>query len=152
MKIQSSAFEHKGVIPKKYTCQGGDISPPLSFFQVPETAKTLALIMEDPDVPLWVRKDQLWVHWVLYNLPPDLSGIEENQKASGLLGLNTSGKAAYMGPCPPDREHRYFFKLYALDTTLNFPKSPSRDELLAAMKGHILAEAQIVGRYEKTPG
>lgn len=150
MDLTSPAFENKQTIPRKYTCQGEDISPPLVFSNIPDSTKTLALIMEDPDVPERIRKDQLWIHWVVYNLPPDLSGLKENQKVPGFLGLNTSGKAAYMGPCPPDREHRYFFTLYALDKNLDLPKGVSKKELLQAMEGHILAKAQLIGLYNKT--
>lgn len=151
MKLQSLAFTDQGAIPRKYTCQGEDCSPPLSFSDVPKETKTLALIVEDPDVPEWVRKDRLWVHWVVYNLPPNLKGLDENQKVPGLLGLNTSGKAKYMGPCPPDREHRYFFTLYALSKKIELPVGARKEEVLKEMEGHILAKAQLIGLYEQTP-
>lgn len=149
MKLSSPAFDHEGSIPRKYSCQGEDINPPLEITGVPKEAKTLALIMDDPDVPEWVRKDRMWVHWVVYNINPSLKKIEENAKPFGTLGKNTAGQKQYMGPCPPDREHRYFFKLYALDTMLELREGATKEELLKAMEGHIIGESQVMGRYLK---
>jgi len=149
MELTSAAFTQGEVIPKKYGCRGEDINPPLAISGVPESAQSLALIMDDPDVPDWVRKDRMWVHWVAYNIDPNLTSIEEKCGALGILGKNTGGEAAYMGPCPPDREHRYFFKLYALDCTLDLPIGATKAELVEAMRGHIVAEAELMGRYTK---
>lgn len=149
MHVTSRAFKQGGSIPTKYTCQGADISPPLEFFEVPKEAKSLALIMDDPDVPLTLRKDGMWVHWVLYDIPVGTKAIKEGASI-GTSGQNTSGQNQYMGPCPPDREHRYFFKLYALDTILNLPEGASKEKLLHAIEGHILAQAELIGLYEKS--
>ena len=149
MKLKSSAFDHEGSIPRKYTCQGKDIIPPLEISDVAKEAKSLALIFDDPDVPEWVRKDRMWVHWVVYNIEPTKTKIEENAQPFGVLGKNSSGEKRYMGPCPPDREHRYFFKLYALDAKLDLGEGATKEELLQAMEGHILEETQLMGRYVK---
>lgn len=149
MKLLSSAFQDGGKIPQKYTCEGDNINPPLSIQDVPKEAKSLVLIMDDPDVPSFVRQDQMWDHWVVYNIPPSVTEIQENTKPDGTLGKNTSGTLCYQGPCPPDREHRYFFKLYALDTFLSLPKGATKKEVESAMQGHIIAKAGWMGRYEK---
>ncbi|MBS0624080.1 MAG: YbhB/YbcL family Raf kinase inhibitor-like protein [Verrucomicrobia bacterium] len=149
MKLTSTAFEAGTSIPKKYTCQGEDISPPLEISQVPTQAKSLALIMDDPDVPQQVRMDRMWIHWVLFNLDPHIKQLPEDISGVGVLGQNTSGHHAYMGPCPPDREHRYFFKLYALDTLLKLSPGATKQELEKAMEGHVLAQATLMGRYEQ---
>lgn len=112
-------------------------------------AKSLVLIMDDPDVPSWVREDQMYDHWVLFNIAPTTIDFVENRPPLGIHGKNTSGENSYFGPCPPDREHRYFFKLYALDTMLALPGGVSKKEVEKAMQGHILAECQLMGRYEK---
>src|SRR3989304_9638033 len=115
MKIQSPSFENNQSIPSKFTCDGENINPPLEFLDIPENTKSLVLIMDDPDAPMG-----LWVHWTVWNIDPATSGIPENQKFEGAMeGMTSSGKTGYGGPCPPDKEHRYFFKLYALDTTLS---------------------------------
>jgi len=150
MQLSSSAFKEGDPIPRKYTCQGVDVNPPLKIADVPGTAKSLALIMSDPDVPLQVRKDRMWVHWVAYNIDPNRTIIEEATPSLGTLGRNTGGQNRYMGPCPPDREHRYFFKLYALDSTLDLLAGSTREELLQAMEGHIVAQAELMGRYEQS--
>ena len=149
MKLSSQAFKHNDKIPSKYTCQGQDINPPLEIAEVPEGTKSLALIMDDPDVPERVRKDKMWVHWVAYNIDPKTRAIKENIPTLGTLGKNTGGMNRYMGPCPPDKEHRYFFKLYALDTMLSLKDGATKDELLKAMEGHILAQCELIGRFEK---
>ncbi len=150
MKLSSPAFEHNKRIPAKYTCQGSDCIPPLKIGGVPKNAKSLALILDDPDVPMSVRADQMWVHWVIFNMPTNLGEIEEGEVPKGIQGQNTGGQNAYMGPCPPDREHRYFFKLYALDTELSLRDGVTKEELLHAMEGHILARTELIGRYLKT--
>ena len=150
MQLTSPAFENGGVIPERYTCDGENISPELRISGVPEGAKTLALIMEDPDVPTNVREDGMWNHWVVFNIPPEISVIAEGEEPAGVRGVTTSGALRYGGPCPPDREHRYFFYLYALDTALNLSEGTTKEEVLAAMEGHVLAKAELMGRYDRT--
>ncbi len=153
MKISSSVFEDGGEIPAKYTCQGADVSPPLTFSGVPDSAKSLVLIVDDPDAPDPKAPKMTYVHWVLYNLPPDTKGFAESAaklpEGTG-DGLNDWKRTGYGGPCPPIGRHRYFFKLYALDAKLEGLSSPTKPEVLEAMKGHVLAEAQIIGTYQKT--
>ncbi|PIR98699.1 MAG: YbhB/YbcL family Raf kinase inhibitor-like protein [Candidatus Colwellbacteria bacterium CG10_big_fil_rev_8_21_14_0_10_41_28] len=150
MNIESSVFEDGGSIPTKYTCDGENISPPLKFTNVPEGAMSLALIMHDPDVPTNLREDGVWDHWLVWGMSPDTIGAEEGEDAPGITGTNTAGNRSYGSPCPPDREHRYFFTLYALDIELDLdPENVSRDDLLAAMDGHIIEEAQLMGRYDR---
>ncbi len=149
MEIKSSAFENRGTIPEKYTCEGADINPPLELINVPKEAVSCVLIMDDPDVPAFVRKDQMWVHWVVYDIPPHTKKIPENSTPPGVLGRGTGGEMRYQGPCPPDREHRYFFKLYALDTLLKLKPGASKQEIEASMASHVLAEAQLIGLYCK---
>lgn len=152
MKLTSQAFKEGGIIPSRFTCEGTDINPPLEFSSIPAGTKSLALIMDDPDVPHSLRADGLWVHWVVFNISPATHKIAEHSQPSGVRGKSTSGRNKYEGPCPPDREHRYFFKLYALDTMLDLPEGATKQELEHAMKGHILAQAQLMGRYEKGKG
>lgn len=149
MKIESSAFKEGALIPQKFTCDGQDLSPALRFTDVPGNAKSLALVVDDPDVPPAVRADRNWDHWVVWNIPPATPDVGEAGDPKGTQGRNSWGKNAYGGPCPPDREHRYFFKLYALDTMLELPVTAGKPELLAAMKGHILEQAQLMGRYDR---
>lgn len=151
MKIFSPAFLHNEKIPSKYTCDGENINPPLEFQDIPVGSKSLALIVEDPDVSKHLREDGLWIHWILWNISPDVQKIEEGSGApiNSREGITTYGKPGYGGPCPPDREHRYFFKLYALDIMLKLPTSASRNDLLSEMEGHILEIAELLGRYER---
>lgn len=149
MKLMSSAFAENGKIPSRYTCQGSDLSPPLTISDVPPDAKSLVLIMDDPDVPPSVRADRMWDHWVVYDIPPTLRDIPEGSPPPGVHGKNTGGSLHYMGPCPPDREHRYFLKLYALKTKLSLPPGATKAQVEKAMHGHILAECHLMGRYEK---
>ncbi|MBI3237082.1 MAG: YbhB/YbcL family Raf kinase inhibitor-like protein [Chlamydiales bacterium] len=149
MLLTSPAFQHNQKIPSDYTCDGSDINPELHISDVPPESKSLTLIMDDPDVPEFVRKDRLWVHWILFNIPPGTTKIEKNSSPPALCGINTKGALAYQGPCPPDREHRYFFKLYALDIRLNLPPGISKADLEKAMQGHILARAELIGLYKK---
>ncbi len=145
MKISSPAFSDKDRIPKKYTCDDVNVNPPLDIEGVPEGAESLALIMDDPDAPVGT-----WVHWTLWNIPPDTYEIKENSVPEGANEGNTSfGHPGYGGPCPPFGTHRYFFKLYALDTKLDLSSSADKDKLERAMTGHILAEARFYGVYSR---
>jgi len=154
LKITSSAFADNAAIPAKYTCEGDDISPPLAWSGVPDGTKSLALIVDDPDAPDPKAPQRTWVHWVLYDLPPASSDLAEGAGAGVLpagakAGLNDWKRADYGGPCPPIGRHRYFFKLYALDTSLSGLNAPTKAQVEAAMRGHVLAEAQLVGTYQK---
>lgn len=149
MRISSSAFLDHHPIPPRYTCDGADVIPPLAIGDVPEHARSLALIMDDPDVPPEVRQDRNWDHWIVWNISPAVAQIEEGKAPEGVVGKNSWGRNDYGGPAPPDREHRYFFKLYALDTKLDLPPSAGKPELQSAMEGHIVAQAQLVGRYDR---
>lgn len=150
MNIESDTFVNGGKIPAKYTCDGENVNPPLAWSGTPEGTKSLALIMDDLDVPKHIRADGLWIHRTLWNIAPEIRNIAENSVPQGAVeGMTTFGKPGYGGPCPPDREHRYFFKLYALDTMLSLPLSATKDDLEQAMQGHILAQAKLVGVYER---
>jgi Raf kinase inhibitor-like YbhB/YbcL family protein len=149
MKISSPAFKEGGKIPSLFTCEGDNINPELHFSDVPQGTKALVLIIDDPDVPEFVRKDKMFDHWVVFNMPPSTTQIPENSQPEGVPGRNTGGGLDYYGPCPPDREHRYFFKLYALDQELSLPKGATKSQVEQAMQGHILQQAQLMGRYEK---
>jgi hypothetical protein len=148
--VKSTAFADGGMIPKKYTCDGSDISPPLSWDSVPEGTKSLALISDDPDAPRGT-----WVHWVIFNLPAHITELTEHIPPQQTLstgakqGRNDFGKIGYGGPCPPGGTHRYYFKLYALDKEINLGAGASKAELLKAMEGHILTEGQLMGRYKR---
>ena len=150
IKVKSTAFEEGGMIPKKYTCDGQDVSPPLSWTSVPSGTKTIALICDDPDAPMGT-----WVHWVLYNLPADIQELPENVPPQKTLangakqGTTDFRKIGYGGPCPPSGTHRYYFKLYALDTEIKLDAGITKKQLLEAMKGHILAEGQLMGKYKR---
>lgn len=150
MEIKSPQFKDGGNIPILYTCEGDNTNPPLTISNVPKEAKSLVLIMDDPDVPTFIRTDRMWVHWVVFDMPPSTKEIKENSKPPGIVGNNTSGTAVYQGPCPPDREHRYFFKLYALDITLRLKMGAAKVEVEKAMQGHVIATAELMGRYVKT--
>jgi Raf kinase inhibitor-like YbhB/YbcL family protein len=154
MAITSSAFSHNGAIPKAYTCEGSDKSPPLAWAGVPPAAKSLALIVDDPDAPDPAAPKMTWVHWVLYNLPPSATGLAEGIEpkalpAGTLEGVNDWQRTGYGGPCPPIGRHRYFHKLYALDVVLPDLKKPNKAALEKAMQGHIMAQAQLIGTYQK---
>ena len=150
IKITSSAFVEGGMIPKRYTCDSEDVSPDLTWSGVPEGTQSIALICDDPDAPMGT-----WVHWVLFNLPADLTGLptavgpDENLANGGLHGKNDFGRLGYGGPCPPGGTHRYYFKLYALDIRFDLSSGISKAQLLVAMDGHILAEGQLMGRYTR---
>ena len=150
MKITSSAFEHEQLIPVKYSCDSDNINPELSISDTPEGTVSLALLMDDPDVPRNLRPDGVFDHWTVFNMPPTIESIVENTVPPGVIGLNSRGTNEYIGPCPPDKEHRYFFKLYALDIMLDLDANSSKADVEAAMKGHILEEAVLMGRYDRS--
>lgn len=154
MTITSSSFPHQGVIPARYTCEGHDTSPELFWTEIPEGAKSLVLIMDDPDAPDPAAPKRIWVHWVLYNIPANTSGFPEAVGArdlpSGTLeGLNDWQRTGYGGPCPPIGSHRYFHKLYALDTVLPDLNQPNKAKLEQAMQGHVIAHSELIGLYQK---
>lgn len=149
MRLQSSVFAEGGNIPSRYTCQGEGLSPPLVILDVPAEAKSLVLLMDDPDVPPSVRSDRMWDHWVVYDMPPTTQALKEGTTPPGTEGKNTSGEMGYEGPCPPDREHRYFFKLYALDKKLQLPPGVTKKEVEKAMEGHIVASCHLMGKYKR---
>ncbi len=142
MKITSSVFEHNKSIPEKYTCEGKDINPPLQISDVPEGTKSLALIVDDPDAP-----GGTFVHWVAFDIPVTNQIAEKS--IPGKQGANDFGRKNYGGPCPPSGTHRYFFKIYALDTTLNLAEGITKSGLEKAMQGHILASTELIGLYQK---
>lgn len=150
IRITSTAFREGGMIPKRHTCDGTNVSPPLAWTSVPNDTKSFALIYDDPDAPMGT-----WVHWVLFNLPANVKELSENiqsQKtfANGAKqGKNDFGKIGYGGPCPPSGTHRYYFKLYALDIMINLEAGATKKQLLKAMQGHILAEGQLMGKYKR---
>lgn len=152
LQLISAAFAPGGEIPRRHTCQGEDISPPLAWSGVPANAKSLALIVDDPDAPDPAAPKMVYVHWVLYNLPPSITGLPEAvarlPNGTG-QGLNDWHRTGYGGPCPPIGRHRYFHKLYALDTVLPDLGTPTKAALEAAMKGHVVAQAELVGTYQK---
>lgn len=155
MKFTSSAFEDHGNIPRKYTCEGADVSPPLTIEGVPAGARSLALIVDDPDAPDPAAPKMTWVHWVVYDLPPDTTSLPEGIAASALRardGLNDWKRTGYGGPCPPIGRHRYFFKLVALDRLLGDLQRPSSGALHTAFEGRVLARAELIGTYEKRSG
>jgi len=147
MKLTSSVFQHEGYIPRKYTCDGPNINPPLTISDIPSGTKSLVLIMEDPDVPAYLRKDGMWDHWVVFNIPASTQEIEEGEEPSGIQGQGTGGNLKYYGPCPPNGEHRYFFKLFALDDLLAITEGSSKQQVTVAMKNHILGETELMGIY-----
>ncbi len=148
--LTSSAFTQDGMIPSKYTCDGQDISPPLTWREPPEETQSFALIADDPDAPMGT-----WVHWVIYNIPADARELAEGTPQDTELsdgsrqGKNSWPKLGYGGPCPPSGTHRYFFKLYALDTILELEPGANKKQLLKAMEGHILAETELMGKYSR---
>ena len=151
IQLTSPAFKHEGKIPENYTCDGRNFSPPLSWSGIPEKAKSIALITEDPDA-----SKKTWVHWVLYNLAPDTQELPEGLARSDTLpsgakqGITDFESTGYGGPCPPKGEHRYFFTLYALDVVLDLKPGARKGELVEAMKEHILAEGQLMGTYKRS--
>jgi len=154
LTLKSRAFDNGGEIPSRYTCEGEDVSPPLVWTGVPETARSLVLIIDDPDAPDPKAPKMIWVHWVLYNIPPDVSGLPEGIVPAKLPpgtveGLNDWNRIGYGGPCPPIGRHRYFHKLYALDTVLEGMNALTKTKVEAAMKGHVIAQTEFMGTYQK---
>jgi Raf kinase inhibitor-like YbhB/YbcL family protein len=150
MKVSSKAFQEGGMIPKEYTCDGANVSPPLVWDSAPDHTKSFALIADDPDAP-----GKTWVHWVAFNLPASARVLPENVPAQDVItsggrqGTTDFRQVGYGGPCPPSGVHRYYFKLYALDTELALDSSATKDQLLRAMEGHMLAEGQLMGKYQR---
>ncbi len=144
MKVTSSAFQEGGNIPSKFTCDGSDTSPPLQITGVPSEAKSLVLIADDPDAP-----GGLFTHWLIWNITPRTNSISEGSAPKGVHGTNDFGKPDYKGPCPPPGTHRYSFKIYALDRELDLRGGAKRSQLDAAMKGHVVAQGVLVGRYAR---
>jgi Raf kinase inhibitor-like YbhB/YbcL family protein len=155
LTLTSTAFTDGSEIPSRYTCQGDDISPPLAWRGIPPGARSLALIVDDPDAPDPAAPRMTWVHWVVFNLPPETPGLPEAVTRDALpagtgQGLNDWKRTGYGGPCPPIGRHRYFFKLYALDTVLELSGKPTKPALEAAMQGHVIEQAQLLGTYLKS--
>ena len=145
MTISSTAFSEGDEIPRRHTCDGEDLSPPLTWSGTPNDLQSLVMITDDPDAP-----SGTFVHWVLYNIPPDTSSLSEGVSGVGTQGVNGFGKSGYGGPCPPKGPaHRYFFKIYALDTSLNLQSSATKAEVEMAMQGHVLAQGQLMGTYKR---
>jgi Raf kinase inhibitor-like YbhB/YbcL family protein len=152
--IKSSAFEPGGEIPARYTCSGDDVSLPLNWENVPATTRSLVLIVDDPDAPDPAAPKRVWVHWVLYNIPPDINSLAEHittatLPAGAIEGMNDWQRTGYGGPCPPVGRHRYFHKLYALDIVLEGLTRPTKADVETAMQGHIIAQAELVGTFQK---
>lgn len=150
MELKSSAFGNQGTIPAKYTCDGENVSPPLNWSDTPEDAKSFTLICDDPDAPAGT-----WTHWILFNLPATATELPENVPATETLangakqGKNDFGKLGYGGPCPPSGTHQYSFRIYALDTELNLESGASKDQVVSAMESYILAQGELVGKYQR---
>jgi len=154
LTLTSSAYSSSGDIPARYTCEGADISPPLSWSGVPDGTRSLVLIIDDPDAPDPAAPKMTWVHWVLFNITPERTTLSEDASRGNLppgakQGLNDWQNIGYGGPCPPIGRHRYFHKLYALDTILEGLDSPTKAEVETAMEGHILEQAELIGTYQK---
>jgi Raf kinase inhibitor-like YbhB/YbcL family protein len=144
MKVTSSAFQDGASIPSKFSCAGANISPPLQVMGTPSEAKSLVLIMDDPDAP-----SGLFTHWTVWNISPQTHAIAEGSSPRGVPGTNDFGKSGYGGPCPPSGTHHYYFKVFALDSELDLPSGAKRSQLEAAMKGHVVAKGELMGRYSK---
>lgn len=150
IQVVSPAFDPQTSIPIKYTCRGRDISPPLEWTDIPGAVKSFALIVDDPDAPMGT-----WVHWVLFNIPASTRSLPENVPPGPRLddgsvqGVGSAGENGYQGPCPPSGRHRYYFKIYALDTELNLPPSANKNAVVAAIQGHVLAQGQLMGYFSK---
>lgn len=150
LQVSSTAFDEGGMIPSKFTCDAENVSPHLKWSGAPENTESYALIADDPDAP-----GKTWVHWVLFNIPADTTTLEENYSTEAKLpngainGMTDFGSNGYGGPCPPGGTHRYYFKVYALDTTLGLESSAKKPDLLKAMEGHILAQGQLMGKYQR---
>jgi Raf kinase inhibitor-like YbhB/YbcL family protein len=151
MQLVSPAFTDRGDIPARFTCEGDDTAPPLAWSDAPAGTRSFALIVDDPDAPDPAAPQMTWVHWVMYDIAPDVASIAQGgaPPPAARAGRNDWKRTGYGGPCPPIGRHRYFFKLYALDTLLGDLKTPTKARLEAAMHGHVLAQAQLVGTYQK---
>jgi Raf kinase inhibitor-like YbhB/YbcL family protein len=152
MKLSSTEFVHQGEIPQRFTCEGEDVAPALTWSELPAGTRSLALIVDDPDAPDPAAPKRTWVHWVLYDLPPTVSGLPEGGSplpAGTREGVNDWKRTGYGGPCPPIGRHRYFFKLYALDAVLPDLQRPTKAQLEKAMQGHVLAQTELIGTYQK---
>jgi hypothetical protein len=154
LSLRSSAFDDGGEIPREHTCEGNDTSPPLGWSGVPWDARSLVLIVDDPDAPDPAAPKMTWVHWVLFNIPPDATGLAAAMTTGQLPdgtgeGLNDWQRTGYGGPCPPIGRHRYVHKLYALDTVLPAMREPTKAEVEQAMEGHVVASAQLIGTFQK---
>ncbi|NOZ80285.1 MAG: YbhB/YbcL family Raf kinase inhibitor-like protein [DPANN group archaeon] len=143
MQLTSPVFANNEKIPAKYSCEGEDINPPLKIDNIPEGTRTMALIMDDPDAPAGT-----WDHWIVFNIPVTTS-IPEDVKTLGVSGMNSWGRTGYGGPCPPSGTHRYFFRLYALDQELPLQQGASKEELVQAMEGRIIDQAELMGTYTR---
>ena len=157
LSITSPAFQPGGPIPTQYTCEGRDASPPLAWNGVPAAAKSLVLIVDDPDAPDPAAPRMTWVHWVLFNIPPGSGGLPDGVASKALPagtaeGMTDFKRTGWGGPCPPIGRHRYYFKLYALDATLTLKRHPTKKQVEQAMAGHVLAETQLMGTYQKQKG
>ena len=157
LELISTAFENGSTIPSKYTCDEDNINPPLSISGVPDGAVSLALIMDDPDIPQQFKDERgidSFDHWTVYGISSKMTSIAEGVEPQGSAGINGRGNTGYTGPCPPPEfeptEHRYFFKLYALDSSINFVNTPTKNELLSAMEGHIISQTELVGLYDRS--
>jgi Raf kinase inhibitor-like YbhB/YbcL family protein len=155
LKVTSPAFQPNGPIPSRYTCEGQDVSPPLAWSGATGNTRSFALIVDDPDAPDPAKPQRVYVHWVVFNLPPNTTALPENASKMGLpkgakQGKNDWGKTEYGGPCPPIGRHRYFFKLYALDTELTGLSSPAKADVERAMKGHVVDSGELIGTYQKS--
>lgn len=144
MKLTSPAFANNASIPSEYTCDSSDVSPPLAISDVPKNAKSLALVMDDPDAPVGT-----WDHWIVFNIHASTKEIMKGKEPVGIPGKNSWGRTGYGGPCPPSGTHRYFFKLYALDTELALPQGSAKRDLERAMQGHIIEKAELIGAYKR---
>jgi Raf kinase inhibitor-like YbhB/YbcL family protein len=154
LKVTSPAFQSNGAIPSRYTCEGQDVSPPLAWSGATGNTRSFALIVDDPDAPDPAKPQRVYVHWVIFNLPPNTTALPENASKMGLpkgamQGKNDWGKAEYGGPCPPIGRHRYFFKLYALDTPVAGLKNATKADLERAIQGHVVDSGELIGTYQK---
>lgn len=150
MKITSEAFLNGGTIPREFTCDGAGTNPPLNFSDIPKEARSLALIYEDPDAPRSsYAPDGIWIHWIVWSISPSKNSISGGETGFGITGTNSSGRRSYDMPCPPNGEHRYIFKLYALDSLLDLASTSVKSNLLESMQNHVLAKAELLGRYSR---
>lgn len=150
IELLSTDFSDTDLIPQKFSCQGENINPELHWVGSPVGTSAYVLLMEDPDVPRNLRPDGLFIHWLVWNIPSSVTSIPQHSEPQGVPGMNTKNQVGYTGPCPPDRIHRYYFRLYALDCELQLPSTATKGEVIKAMNGHVLDQAELMGRFEKT--